>query len=115
MDSVLSAEKIYNMSYDRHSIDCTCGHPECSANIDRVSMRQMTIHDIVKMPIKERSIRLVGDMPWVTEKLSNLTVADLVLHIEAAMMAVAIQTREECAKLADTNHPAYQIRDMEIL
>lgn len=41
------------------------------------------------MSNKERAAALAGDMPWVTEHLSDAQIADLAKQIEASMNAVA--------------------------
>ncbi len=60
----------------------------------------MDIDDIVFMPMAERTWKLVGDMPWVTENLTKTQIADLQDMIDAMLKAAILQDREERANMA---------------
>ena len=49
------------------------------------------------MTPEERAQRLVGDMPWVTERLTEAQKADLPKQIAASMGVAVVQEREEIA------------------
>lgn len=47
------------------------------------------------MLIEDRAKRLVGDMPWITEKLTEELTEDLIHQIHVAFKAVAWQSMME--------------------
>ena len=47
--------------------------------------------DVVAMTVNERARALVGDMPWVTEHLTNEQIADLRKQIATSMLAALVQ------------------------
>jgi hypothetical protein len=53
------------------------------------------------MTPEERAKRLVGDMPWVTERLTPAQITDLPKQIEASIFVAVEEEREACAAAAE--------------
>lgn len=50
------------------------------------------------MTPEERAARLVGDMPWVTEKLTPKQIADLPKQIGTCITVAIAASQDECAE-----------------
>ncbi len=46
------------------------------------------------MSVQERAKRLVGDMPWVTERMDSLEILDLIAQIATSMEAAVKEAVE---------------------
>lgn len=54
------------------------------------------------MTTLQRAKSLVGDMPWVTEKLTQMQIDDMIKQVEACLFQIAREEKERCAKFVET-------------